>query len=162
MNARYRVHNARGEWYVLGQIVLVLLVLLAPIADGKAPALSLNAIDSTTLIGTVFALLGFAFAALGSLALGRNLSPFPRPKEGSELVESGVFSIVRHPIYTGLSLLALGYSLLWASVAALVATAVLFVFLDIKARREEQWLEEKFDAYARYKARVRKLVPFIY
>jgi protein-S-isoprenylcysteine O-methyltransferase Ste14 len=45
---------------------------------------------------------------------------------------------------------------------ALVATAALFVLLDMKSRREERWLQEKFDNYGRYKMRVRRLIPFVY
>ena len=40
--------------------------------------------------------------------------------------------------------------------------ALLFVFLDFKSRREEQWLAEKFPAYGDYQRRVRKLIPFVY
>jgi len=36
------------------------------------------------------------------------------------------------------------------------------VFLDVKSRREEKWLSDKFSTYAAYKKRVRKLIPFIY
>ena len=162
MSARDWLRNTRGEWYVLGQGALAVLVLLAPIIDGKARSSYPDGVTATVAIGCILIALGFAFAALGALGLGRHVSPFPRPKHDAQLVETGVFAVVRHPIYTGLSLLALGYSLLWASVAALVATVALIIFLDMKSRREERWLEEKFDAYARYKARVRRLVPLIY
>jgi len=77
-------------------------------------------------------------------------------------VQTGVYALVRHPIYSGLTLFALGYSLIWTSMAALVATAALFLLLDMKARREERWLQEKFDSYGRYRARVRRLIPFVY
>ena len=78
------------------------------------------------------------------------------------LVESGIFSVVRHPIYSGLSLAAFGWSLIWNSIAALVATLLLLSFFDIKARREERCLEEKFPGYSAYKSRVKKLIPFVY
>ena len=48
------------------------------------------------------------------------------------------------------------------SLAAFATTVALFIFFDMKSRREERWLQEKFDGYGRYKMRVRKLVPFIY
>ena len=69
---------------------------------------------------------------------------------------------MRHPIYSGLSLAAFGWSLIWNSIAALVATLLLLAFFDIKARREERWLEEKFTGYAAYRSRVKKLIPFVY
>ena len=94
--------------------------------------------------------------------LGRNWSARVETKVDHQLVRSGPYRLIRHPIYTGLTLFALGYSLIWTSMAALVATAALFVELDMKSRREERWLQEKFDGYGHYKMRVRRLIPFVY
>ena len=158
MSAQDWIRNVRGEWYVLAQGVLVLLVLLAPAIDGRLPSSPI----STTVVGGILCALGLVLAAFGARSLGRSVSPFPRPKDDTHLVETGVYAIVRHPIYSSLTLFALGYSLIWTSMAALVATAGLFVLLDMKARREERWLQEKFDSYGRYRARVRRLIPFVY
>jgi protein-S-isoprenylcysteine O-methyltransferase Ste14 len=152
------IRNTRGEWYVLAQGVLVLSVLLAPTLDGTSPSLA----TTTTVVGSILCVIGLALAAFGARSLGPGVSPFPRPRDGAHLVETGVYAIVRHPIYSGLTLFALGYSLIWMSVAALVSTAALFVLLDMKSRREERWLQLKFDSYGRYQARVRRLIPFVY
>jgi protein-S-isoprenylcysteine O-methyltransferase Ste14 len=69
---------------------------------------------------------------------------------------------VRHPIYTGLVLGALGWSFFRGSWLGLLLTAVLGVFFDRKAAREELWLEEAFPEYHSYKHRVRKLLPWVY
>ena len=158
MSTRDWLKNSRGEWYVLAQTFLMALAFVAPRLDGASPSLG----SSSGIAGTALCAAGFIFVVLGSVGLGRSLSPFPRPKESGRLVETGVFSLVRHPIYTGLSLLALGWTVLWMSAAALLATVALFALFDVKARREERWLQEKFDSYGAYKARVRKLVPFVY
>jgi protein-S-isoprenylcysteine O-methyltransferase Ste14 len=152
------LRNARGEWFVIAQTALMLAVLVAPKLDGR------NAFRSriSGVAGGLLCVVGLGFAVLGSIALGRNLSPFPKPKEKGTLVESGIFSVVRHPIYSGLSLATFGWSLFWNSIAALVVAFLLLAFFDIKARREERWLEEKFPGYAPYKSRVRKLIPFVY
>jgi protein-S-isoprenylcysteine O-methyltransferase Ste14 len=152
------IGNTRGEWYVVAQGALTLLVLLAPRIDGTSPFPGAG----WPLVGIVIAAAGLVLVLLGSLSLGRSLSPFPRPNRNARLVESGVFALVRHPIYTGFCLLGLGWSALWMSLAALAATVALFLLLDVKSRREERWLEERFADYARYRARVSKLVPFIY
>ena len=162
MGARDWIRNRRGEWYVLAQAVLVLLVLLAPRLDGRPPSLDTGAAAAATIAGAVFAALGLTLVASGAVSLGNSVSPYPRPKEDGQLVETGAFAIVRHPIYTGLSLLALGYSLIWMSFAALAATAALFVLLDVKSRREERWLAEKYDGYRAYSTQVRRLIPFVY
>lgn len=158
MSYRDWVRNSRGEWYVIAQAAIMLLVLSAPHLDGSSPSMS----SAATLVGAILCIVGFTFIVLGSLSLGRSLSPFPRPRDEGRLVETGIFSLVRHPIYTGLTVLALGWSAMWTSLAALAATVALFAFFDLKARREERWLQEKFEGYGRYKSRVRKLVPFIY
>ena len=101
---------------MLAQTALMLAVLVAPKLDGR------NALRSriSGAAGGLLCVVGLGFAVLGSIALGRNLSPFPKPKAKGTLVESGIFSVVRHPIYSGLSLAAFGWSLIWNSITALV------------------------------------------
>ncbi len=99
---------------------------------------------------------------LGLVGLRENLTVVPRPIEGGRLIDSGVYGMVRHPIYTGIITAALGWGLATASPAALVSAVLLGAFFDLKARREEAWLLAAYPGYAAYRARVRKLVPFIY
>jgi protein-S-isoprenylcysteine O-methyltransferase Ste14 len=98
----------------------------------------------------------------GALCLGGNLSPFPKPKAGSTLVQTGVYGVVRHPLYAALICGTLGWSLLRSSLIALIFSVVLGVFLDAKARREEVWLREVHAGYANYAKRVRRLIPWVY
>ena len=158
MSASDWLRNTRGEWFVIAQTALMLAVLVAPKLEGRNVFWS----GITGAAGGLLCIVGLGFVVLGSIALGRNLSPFPKPKEKGTLVESGIFSVVRHPIYSGFSLAAFGWSVLWNSIAALIAALLLLAFFDIKARREERWLEEKFTGYAAYKSRVKKLIPFVY
>jgi len=111
------------------------------------------------------ALLGGAGAMLslwGALSLGRNLTPFPRPRARATLVRSGAYRIVRHPIYAGLVLMALGWALLVNGELTLVYALGLFLVLDAKTRHEERWLCATFGEYPDYQRRVRKLIPFLY
>ncbi len=95
-------------------------------------------------------------------ALGSGLTPFPRPPAGGELVDTGPYAVVRHPIYSGGILLFAGVSLA-LSPWALGATAALVVVWALKARVEERFLRERDPAYAEYVARTRyRLVPHIY
>lgn len=100
-------------------------------------------------------------ASKGARDLRDALTPLPYPRAEAELVETGVYALVRHPIYGGLALTAGGWGLLTASPAALVAAAILFGFLELKSRREEAWLERRFSGYAAYRARTRRLIPWI-
>jgi len=107
-------------------------------------------------------LAGALLAGAGTLSLGRNLTPLPHPKEGARLVETGAYRLVRHPIYGGIVLLAYGWGLCARSWLPLGYATLVFIFLDLKSRREERWLIEKYSGYAGYRKRTRKLIPFIY
>lgn len=116
----------------------------------------------SVVAGDALLIAGIVLGVGGLVRLGRNLTPYPRPKRDATLVEDGVYSMVRHPIYAGLALAAIGWGLLWRSPAALALAAALLVFFDVKSRREERWLAEAFPGYAAYRRRVKKLIPFIY
>jgi protein-S-isoprenylcysteine O-methyltransferase Ste14 len=145
---------------VLVQGVLLVLVLAAPGFDRAAwsGAWSL----ASLVAGDALVIAGIVLGVAAVVRLGRNLTPYPRPKRDATLVEDGVYSVVRHPIYASLALAAIGWGLLWRSPAALALAAALLVFFDIKSRREEAWLVEAFPRYAEYQLRVKKLIPFVY
>ena len=86
---------------------------------------------------------GLLVVAWGAAALGSNLTPFPRPRASATLVDTGAYRYVRHPIYSGLVLAAVGWSLATASPLALVPTVLLGLLFDAKSRREEAWLTER-------------------
>jgi protein-S-isoprenylcysteine O-methyltransferase Ste14 len=105
---------------------------------------------------------GALLTLTGVVSLGRWLTPFPQPLPESQLRTTGAYALVRHPLYSGILFMALGWSLYSLSVAGLAFDAVLFVFFDRKAAREEFWLADKFSGYAAYRRRVKKLIPWIY
>jgi protein-S-isoprenylcysteine O-methyltransferase Ste14 len=98
----------------------------------------------------------------GLIDLGRNLTAVPRPRADAQLVETGIFALVRHPLYGGLILGSLGWSLLLGSLLALPFVAALAIVLDAKSRREEAWLEDRFPEYADYRTRTRRMIPWVY
>ena len=114
------------------------------------------------VLGLALIASGAACSVLGIVGLRENLTAVPRPVDGGRLIDSGVYGLVRHPIYTGIVAGGMGWGLALASPAALVASVLLGGFFDLKARREEAWLVAAYPGYAAYRARVRKLVPFIY
>ncbi len=153
--------SARGEWYFVLQLVLFVLVFLAPFVPGQ-PAWPAPFGLVLRGVGLLVGLAGFGLAMAGLLGLGRNLSVLPHPKDDATLVEGGAYGLVRHPIYAGLIIGALGWALLTNSLAALAMAVILLVFFDVKSRREERQLIAKFPAYADYRRRVRKFFPLIY
>jgi protein-S-isoprenylcysteine O-methyltransferase Ste14 len=128
--------------------------LLGPAWDGPARTVS-------TVTGLVLLAGGLVLAARGVADLGRAFTPLPHPRPDANLVQTGVYSRVRHPIYGGLVIAAFGAGLLTASPAAIAVGAVLLGFFELKSRREEIWLEERFPDYPAYRARTRRLIPWI-
>ena len=154
--------GARGEWLVVTQVAVIGLVFFGPrtVADQHAWPFPLPRACPT--VGSLLVVGGSALLIAGLVCLGRGLTPLPYPKEGATLVQTGPFALVRHPMYGGGLVLALGWALYAQSWLTLGYVALLFVFLDLKSRREERWLTERFPEYADYRRRVRKLVPFVY
>jgi protein-S-isoprenylcysteine O-methyltransferase Ste14 len=114
------------------------------------------------LAGILSGLAGLSVGGLSLFHLGGNLTVFPRPIENGVLTQRGVYGLVRHPMYLGVCLLALGWSLFLTSPLAVALTVALGFFFDRKASREEIWLREKYADYPAYQQRVHKLIPWIY
>lgn len=150
----------RGEGWVAGQFVLFAAIILAGWATGLP--LSQPALDIVRVSGAALLLSGIALIGIGALQLDRSLSVLPRPVNSGVHVDRGLYRWVRHPIYVGVIVAALGGSVYTASPLAGVLTLLLAIWLDLKARREEAWLRERYPTYAEYITRTRKFIPGIY
>lgn len=149
----------RGEGWVAIQVVLFALLALA---GTVGPAWGDPWLAAGRVAGTILVATGLVIAALGLVGLRENLTAVPRPVAGGRLIESGVYGLVRHPIYTGIIAAAAGWGLVAASSLALLVALAILLFFDAKSRREEAWLLAAYPGYAAYRRRVRKLVPFVY
>ena len=149
----------RGEGWFLIQVVILGAIGLAgffgPVWSGWLRVI-------TIVLGVAIITGGGLLVVRGMLDLGGNLTPFPRPRPGAGLVDTGAYRLVRHPIYGGLVLGAFGWSLATASPAAIVGAVVLAAFFDLKSRREEIWLAQEFHGYVAYRSRTRRLLPWLY
>jgi Phospholipid methyltransferase len=114
-------------------------------------------------IGAPLVLAGTLFAIWARLHLGGNWSGSVTLKQDHELVRSGPYGYVRHPIYTGLLLAVAGTACAIGQMRGLVALALSFVALWYKSRIEERLMIETFgDAYRGYRAAVKGLIPFLF
>ena len=107
-------------------------------------------------------ILGTVIALIAAVNLGKNLTPLPRPKENAELIQGGLYRLVRHPIYFGVIVLTIGWGVIQQSALVWLYVILIAIFFDIKSRKEERWLVERFSTYTDYQGRVRKLIPWIY
>ena len=113
-------------------------------------------------IGAFLTAGGLLFTVWARLHLGRNWSGSVTIKKGHELVMSGPYTLVRHPIYTGLLLALLGSTLALGDWRAVLAFALAAGALWRKLRVEERWMRQQFgDAYQAYSQRVAALIPFV-
>ncbi len=143
---------ASGGLWVIAQLalfaVIVALVLWGP-GLGDPPG-AVRAVGALVLVS------GLAELGAGLAYLGRNLTPYPEPTEGSTLVEAGIYRLVRHPIYGGVVLTFAGLGLAaGALVAAAVALALIPFFLA-KSAHEERRLSARHPEYEAYRRRVPK------
>ena len=150
----------RGAWYVVVQGVLIGLILFGP----EGPSLISSASFASILqsCGIAIGLLACLIMVIAAINLGKNLTPLPCPKDNAVLIQAGLYQYVRHPIYFGVLLAALAWVLVFPGLYVLAYSICLFLLFDIKARREEVWLTERFSSYKDYQARVKKLIPSVY
>jgi len=146
----------RGLFWFVAQFIFFCAILFAPVIESFDGPLWLRAFGLLLLVG------GATLAVLGYRALGGSHSPWTTPVEGGRLVTVGAYGFVRHPIYAGWILGALGWELLTCSLLGIGVAVALFVFYDLKSRVEEKWLAEKYAGYPAYQQRVKRLIPRIY
>jgi protein-S-isoprenylcysteine O-methyltransferase Ste14 len=136
-----------------------MLVALVVLVEILGPGWPQSVAVMLFVAGVAIVALGTALFLAGTLALGRSLTPLPKPKEEASLKEGGVYAFVRHPIYGGVILAIAGWSLARTPLG-LAMTAVTVLFLELKSRREEAWLVARYPGYEGYRQRVRwKFLP---
>jgi protein-S-isoprenylcysteine O-methyltransferase Ste14 len=112
-------------------------------------------------IGVALVIAGLAFAIWARVHLGSNWSGTVTIKQGHELIRSGPYAYVRHPIYTGLITALLGTTVASGTVHAAIGLAIVAVAFVSISRSEEEFMRETFPGeYQRYSAEVPALIPF--
>jgi protein-S-isoprenylcysteine O-methyltransferase Ste14 len=151
-----RRFTARGGWWVAAQGVVMSAIFVAWMAWGGSWGVVAGVAGFTVaFVGAVLGVAGLGY-------LGRNLTPYPVPREGTVLVDRGPYAVVRHPIYGGLVLVGLGISIADANPVAIGLSVGLGVLFTAKAGHEERHLERDVAGYADYRRRVRgRILPWI-
>lgn len=145
----------RGELYGAVQLVLVLLLLRSPgFLDGLIGF----------IVGPVTLFAGAAFSGKALWDLGRKqVSIWPAPVPGGELKTAGLYQQIRHPIYAGLLLASIGFSVSTGSPERFAVTLAMAAFLSKKIAIEEEYLEKTYDDWNNYVQEVPyKIIPKIW
>jgi len=153
----------RGNRWVLGAFTLIGLML------GYAPALSdrlelfVVGGEATRWAGVLLYAVGGALRIAPVFALGERFSGLVAIQPNHELVTDGLYRRIRNPSYLGLLVSTLGWALAFRSIIGILLTALLVVPLVARMKAEEALLGERFGpAYAAYRARSWRLVPWVY
>jgi protein-S-isoprenylcysteine O-methyltransferase Ste14 len=161
--AAFSMKRGRVQWsreLRIRAAIVVAVILL--IRLGAFRGHGLNTDPWRAGLGLVLFALGLGFAIWARVHIGRNWGTPMMQKDEPELVTSGPYHLVRHPIYSGVLVAGVGtaVALSWLWLIAVVLAGVYFVY---SATVEERYLTEQFpDTYPLYKRSTKMLVPFIF
>jgi protein-S-isoprenylcysteine O-methyltransferase Ste14 len=143
------------------RVVRLLLVVALWIAIGYGYRFTTSNLLALAAAGSALCIAGCAFAIWARFSLGRSWGmPMTRHAQ-PELVTSGPYRFVRHPIYTGILFMLVGTSLLYPLGA--VPSAAFIAYFIFSASREERDMAQQFpDTYPAYRQRSKMLIPFVF
>ena len=141
----------KGKLLVTLQFIFLFALALLP---GSQDSSRLRSVLAALLALLAAFILFRAFRDLGSA-----LTPLPESKQGAELVTTGIYSKIRHPIYSALFILALAAYLWKVSGGVLIAALLLTALLVYKARYEDQILREKFPESIEFQKSIPAFLP---
>jgi protein-S-isoprenylcysteine O-methyltransferase Ste14 len=143
--------SVKGYGYVVLQFFILALIFFSRAAK-KAPV-------GTLFLGEVLLLLGLVILVIAGITLRSALTAVPEPKAEAPLVTTGIYKRVRHPMYLGLILIAMGISTIRWSAFAAYETVILIFLLISKYRYEDGLLLAKWPEAISYQVRVGALLP---
>ena len=145
--------NAYEYLLVILQFLIIILHFTQFEFIPKREILQVNFLFS--FVGFLIIIISLIIMLIAIKDLGRNLSPLPRPIVGSNLITSGVYRSIRHPMYYSLILISFGYFITKLSFYHLGLTISLAVIIKLKIILEEKYLNKKFKNYLLYSSKVK-------
>jgi protein-S-isoprenylcysteine O-methyltransferase Ste14 len=150
---------------ILRILVFLIVIVLLSIPRIPLPWLYVQLWPSGYLpfwLGAAVTVAGLLFAVWAREHLGSNWSRSVTIKQGHELITTGPYAVVRHPIYTGILTGFLGMAIAISQVRGFIAFVLIFLALWIKLRMEEQWMRSQFgETYATYARQTAALMPYL-
>jgi protein-S-isoprenylcysteine O-methyltransferase Ste14 len=113
-------------------------------------------------LGAALTVAGILFAVWAREHLGSNWSRSVTIKQGHELITTGPYAVVRHPIYTGILTGFLGMAIAISQVRGFIVFVLIFLVFWVKLRMEEEWMRSQFgETYATYARQTAALVRYL-
>jgi protein-S-isoprenylcysteine O-methyltransferase Ste14 len=155
--------DARARIALWG-VMLSWLILFNPgIRRGPLGIRFLPMNPAFSYVGLALTIIGLGFAVWARFVIGRNWGGLITVQKDHQLMRTGPYGIVRHPIYSGFMLATLGTAIILGDVGGLVSVALIAVAWGYKARMEESFMIEHFGAeYEEYRRHVKGLIPGIW
>lgn len=138
------------------------LVWFLPYGDRRG-LLTFTGADALRYLGLLLYFAGSVIVLFALRALGRQYSAYVTVQDGHQLVQSGIYGVIRHPIYLRALLVSVGLPLVFRSWLVLVLLPLVSVFVALRIRQEEKLLAEQFgEQFEAYRRRTWRLVPYLY
>ena len=147
--------NPKDNFFVGVQIILFVAYLF------RFPTIDFAVPTWLQWAGLIVAITGVTISVIALLALNKSLSPFPTPKESAELIQSGIYKYIRHPIYTGILFFTFGFALFSENTFRLIIFVSLLILFKFKAGYEEKLLQKKYPNYKEYMKTTGMFLPRI-
>jgi len=161
--AAFTMKKGRVPWSrELGIRAGIAIIVLLLIRSGVFRSNGLTTNPWRAGLGLILFALGLGFAIWARLHIGRNWGPPMTQRDSPELVTSGPYRLVRHPIYSGILVAGVGtaVALDWWWLIAVALAGSYFIY---SATAEEHYLTEEFpDTYPAYRGSTKMLVPFVF
>ncbi len=145
--------------------IVIAMLLLGPGQWFGHTLIRENFVEHTNFVGSIGLLIAFAgliLACWSRYLLGKNWSLSVQKKENHELIKSGPYSILRHPIYTGILLIFIGNTIIVGDYRGIIAVVIVFFSFWFKLKKEEKWLIEIFgEKYHNYTKTTKAILPFL-
>ena len=141
----------KGWFYVTAQFLLLIVIALSKGA-AKHPSLA-------TIFGAILFAASIFILIIAVKELRPSLTALPEPKVDAPLITTGIYGMIRHPMYLAVIMMAIGMSLVHWSMAAAIETVLLVMVLGFKLRYEDLLLHEKWPDAHDYQKSTGAVIP---
>ena len=156
-------YKAAIAWRLAIAVIVYAFIKLDKSGAISSFELLLKNFFSYTTLGTIFTVLGLALAIWARIFLGRNWSSYVTYKKEHELVTSGPYRFIRHPIYSGIFLMLLGTFIYYGNLFVFLIFALAAIMFVLRMSREEKIMAEFFgEKYINYIKSSKRLIPWVY